>query len=127
MYKKLIFAILKKIIAVKGFFLSKANTKENTFYRQDKCAGQVCRGGECMRLKEKFILLTVLSVLLVALVSIVGYFQASSNLEESVEEELMTTVEAQENNLEGWLTAKSQMKIFSRRRSFCERWSASDN
>ena len=62
-----------------------------------------------MRLREKFILLTVLSVLLIAVVSVVGYFQASSNLEESVEEELMTTVEAQENNLEGWLTAKSQI------------------
>ena len=38
-----------------------------------------------MRLREKFIVLTALSGLLVAIVSIVGYYNASTNLEASVE------------------------------------------
>ena len=62
-----------------------------------------------MRLREKFIVLTALSGLLVAIVSIVGYYNASTNLEESVEQELIATVTAQENQLEGWLSSKAEV------------------
>ncbi len=62
-----------------------------------------------MRLREKFIILTALSGLLVAIVSVVGYWNASTNLEESVEAELAANVSAQVNQLEGWLYAKGQV------------------
>lgn len=62
-----------------------------------------------MRLRENFIILTALSGLLVAIVSVVGYWNASTNLEESVESELAANVAAQVNQLEGWLSTKGQV------------------
>ena len=61
-----------------------------------------------MRLREKFIVLTALSGLLVVIVSIVGYWNASTNLEESIEAELAANVAAQTNKLDGWLVSKGQ-------------------
>ena len=61
-----------------------------------------------MRLREKFIVLTALSGLLVAIVSIIGYWNASTNLEESMEAELAANVAAQTNKLDGWLVSKGQ-------------------
>ena len=64
-----------------------------------------------MRLREKFIVLTALSGLLVAIVSIVGYYNASTNLEESVESELVANVGAQTNLLDGWAASKGQVAV----------------
>ena len=61
-----------------------------------------------MRLREKFIVLTALSGLLVAIVSIIGYWNASTNLEESIEAELAANVAVQTNKLDGWLVSKGQ-------------------
>ena len=58
-----------------------------------------------MGLKQKFFILAGLAGLLMAIVSIVGYFSAYNNLEESVERELVATVNAQKNQLDGWLSA----------------------
>ena len=62
-----------------------------------------------MKLKQKFIVLAGLSGLLLAIVSVVGYFRAYSSLEESVENELKATVIAQSNNLNGWLLSGAQV------------------
>ena len=62
-----------------------------------------------MKVKEKFILLAALSGLLMAIVSVVGYYNAYKNLEESVESELNATVTAQANQLEGWLQKNAQV------------------
>ena len=56
-----------------------------------------------MDLRKKFFVLAGLAGLLMAIVSIVGYFSAYNNLEESVESELVSTVNAQKNQLDGWL------------------------
>ena len=62
-----------------------------------------------MKLKQKFIILACLSGLLLAIVSIVGYFKAYNTLEESVESELKATVISQANNLNGWLLSEAQL------------------
>ena len=62
-----------------------------------------------MKLKQKFIVLAGLSGLLLAIVSIVGYFKAYGSLEESVENELKATVQAQTNQLDGWLLSGAQI------------------
>ena len=62
-----------------------------------------------MKLKHKFIILAGLSGLLLAVVSIVGYFSAYNNLQESVENELKSTVIAQANQLDGWLLSGAQV------------------
>lgn len=60
-----------------------------------------------MGLRKKFFILAGLAGLLMAIVSIVGYLSAYSNLEESVENELTATVTAQENQLNGWLESNA--------------------
>ena len=52
-----------------------------------------------MGLKQKFMALSGLMGLLLAVVSIVGYMMASSALEESVDSELRTTIANESNNL----------------------------
>ena len=59
-----------------------------------------------MTLKQKFVILTGLMGLLLAIVSIVGYINAYSNLATSVEGELVAAVESQGNKLNGWLKEK---------------------
>ena len=56
-----------------------------------------------MSLRNKFFILAGLSGLLMAIVSIVSYFSAYSNLEDSVRNELITTVDARREQLNGWL------------------------
>ena len=60
-----------------------------------------------MGLRKKFFILAGLAGLLMAIVSIVGYLSAYSNLEESVENELTATVNAQQNQLDGWLNSSA--------------------
>ncbi|MBR2179587.1 MAG: methyl-accepting chemotaxis protein [Selenomonadaceae bacterium] len=60
-----------------------------------------------MGLRKKFFVLAGLAGLLMAIVSIVGYFTAYNALEESVEGELRETVEAQSKQLDGWLSSNA--------------------
>ena len=60
-----------------------------------------------MGLRKKFFILAGLAGLLMAIVSIVGYFSAYSSLEESVEGELRETVDAQQKQLDGWLSSNA--------------------
>ena len=60
-----------------------------------------------MGLRKKFFVLAGLAGLLMAIVSIVGYFSAYSSLEESVEGELTETVDAQCKQLDGWLNTNA--------------------
>ena len=60
-----------------------------------------------MGLRQKFFVLAGLAGLLMTITSVVGYFSAYSNLEESVEQQLTATVGAQRNSLEGWLNEKA--------------------
>lgn len=59
-----------------------------------------------LTLKQKFLILTGLIGVLLAIVSIVGYWSAYDNLATSVEGELSAAVEAQGNSLNGWLKEK---------------------
>ena len=60
-----------------------------------------------MGLRQKFFVLAGLAGLLMMISSVVGYFSAYNNLENSVEQELSATVSAQRNILDGWLREKS--------------------
>ena len=64
-----------------------------------------------MGLKQKFMALSGLMGLLLAIVSIVGYFMASSALRESVDSELRTTISNVANELNGWLQEKKAFGV----------------
>ena len=64
-----------------------------------------------MGLKQKFMALSGLMGLLLAVVSIVGYMMASSALEESVDSELRTTIANESNKLNGWLREKKAFGV----------------
>ncbi len=60
-----------------------------------------------MGLREKFLFLAGFAGFLMLLISAIGYFSAYSNLEESVEHELMASIKTQQESLEGWLESGS--------------------
>lgn len=64
-----------------------------------------------MGLKQKFMALSGLMGLLLAIVSVVGYFMASSALKESVDSELRTTISNEANELNGWLLEKKAFGV----------------
>ena len=64
-----------------------------------------------MGLKQKFIALSGLMGLLLAVVSIVGYMMASSSLEKSVDSELRTTIANEASKLNGWLREKKAFGV----------------
>ena len=64
-----------------------------------------------MGLKQKFMALSGLMGLLLAIVSVVGYFMASSALKESVDSELRTTITNEANELNGWLREKKAFGV----------------
>lgn len=64
-----------------------------------------------MGLKQKFMALSGLMGLLLAIVSVVGYFMASSALRESVDSELRTTISNVANELNGWLLEKKAFGV----------------
>ena len=64
-----------------------------------------------MGLKQKFMALSGLMGLLLAVVSIVGYMMASSALEESVDSELRTTIANESSKLNGWLREKKAFGV----------------
>ena len=60
-----------------------------------------------MGIKQKFAMLAGIVGILLAIVSILGYYTAYSNLEESMEREISSTVGTQGAELEGWLMEKA--------------------
>ena len=64
-----------------------------------------------MGLKQKFLALAGVVGLLMAVMSIIGYYMASSNLQESVETELRATVARDAANLDGWLREKKAVDV----------------
>ncbi len=62
-----------------------------------------------MGLKQKFFILAALSGLLMAIISIIGYYNAYNTLEASVEKELTATVDAQGKQLDGWLKSNAMV------------------
>lgn len=64
-------------------------------------------------LKQKFFILAGLAGLLMAIVSIIGYYTAYNNLETSVEEEISATVETQSRILDGWLKEKATSATYA--------------
>ena len=60
-----------------------------------------------MSIRLKFIILAGIVSIILTAVSIVGYSTASSNLEKSVEKELLATVEIQGKSLDGWIREKT--------------------
>lgn len=61
-----------------------------------------------MGIKQKFAMLAGIVGILLAIVSILGYYTAYSNLEESMEREISSTVGTQGAELEGWLMEKAK-------------------
>lgn len=59
-----------------------------------------------MGLKQKFMILSCIMGLLMAAVSIIGYFMASNDLQKSVDSELRATVSREAMELDGWLREK---------------------
>ncbi|SDO84492.1 methyl-accepting chemotaxis protein [Selenomonas ruminantium] len=59
-----------------------------------------------MSLKQKFMLLSGIMGLLMAVVAITGYIMASRELQQSVDSELRTTVSREVMDLDGWLREK---------------------
>ena len=59
-----------------------------------------------MGIRQKFFVLAGLVGLLLAIVSVVGYYTANSNLEASVEHELTVTIGEEGADLNGWLMEK---------------------
>lgn len=60
-----------------------------------------------MKIRQKFFLLAGIVGLIMAVVSFIGYYTANSNLQASVEAEISATLEAQKNEISGWLKEKS--------------------
>ena len=66
-----------------------------------------------MNLKQKFFVLAGLAGVLMAIISIIGYYTAYSNLESSVESEIRATVETQSQILDGWLKEKATSATYA--------------
>jgi methyl-accepting chemotaxis protein len=64
-----------------------------------------------MGLKQKFIALAGVMGALMAIVSIIGYYIASGDLQKSVESEMRATVQTQAAHLDGWLNEKKAFGI----------------
>ena len=64
-----------------------------------------------MSIRQKFILLAGIIGIILTAVSLIGYSTASSNLNDSVEKELLATVEIQGKSFDGWIREKTQPAI----------------
>ncbi len=60
-----------------------------------------------MSIKVKFLLLAAVVSVILAGVSLVGYTTAHSNLDDSIKNEILSTVEAQRQSIDGWMQAKA--------------------
>lgn len=65
-----------------------------------------------MGIRQKFFVLAGLVGLLMAIVSLVGYYTANSNLETSVEKELVVTMGEHGKELNGWLVEKGSSAVY---------------
>ncbi|SDZ85433.1 hypothetical protein [Selenomonas ruminantium] len=59
-----------------------------------------------MGIKQKFTVLAGIIGVLLAVVSIIGFYTADSNLEKAVEQELTATMGDAASQMDGWLQAK---------------------
>lgn len=66
-----------------------------------------------MGIKQKFFALSGVVGLLLAIVSVVGYYTASTNLNASIEGEINYTVRAEAEELEGWLREKKASATYA--------------
>ncbi len=66
-----------------------------------------------MGIKQKFFVLSGVVGLLLAIVSIIGYYTASTNLNASIEGEINYTVRAEAEELEGWLREKKASATYA--------------
>ena len=64
-----------------------------------------------MSIKLKFLLLAALVSVILGVVSVIGYTTAHSNLQASIEKEMLSTMDAQGRALDGWLSEKSATAI----------------
>ena len=64
-----------------------------------------------MGLKQKFVLLSGIMGVLMAVVAIVGYWMASRELQQSVDSELRATVSREAMELDGWLKEKKAFGV----------------
>ena len=62
-----------------------------------------------MGIKQKFISLAAVVGVILAAVSLIGYFMATSSLEESVTQEMLSSVEAESYELDGWISDKARV------------------
>lgn len=60
-----------------------------------------------MGIRQKFFVLAGVIGLIMAVVSCIGYYTAYTNLEESVEKEILASVEVQGRSMDGWLMEKA--------------------
>lgn len=58
-------------------------------------------------LRQKFFIISVLAGVLIALVSIIGYYMSNKTLSETLENEMSAIVHTQANELDGWLAKKA--------------------
>ena len=69
-----------------------------------------------MGIRQKFFVLAGVAGLIMAIVSGVGYYTAYSNLANSVEKEILATVEVEGQSLNGWLREKAEPAVAAARR-----------
>ena len=62
-----------------------------------------------MNVKQKFFALAGVAGLIMAVVSVVGYFTASSAVSETLEKEIVSIIKAESNEAEAWLLEKGQL------------------
>lgn len=59
-----------------------------------------------MNVKQKFFALSGVAGLIMAIVSVVGYFTASSAVTETLEKEIVSTIETESSEVEAWLVER---------------------
>lgn len=64
-----------------------------------------------MGIKQKFFLLAGVTGVIMTIISVIGYYTAYNNLEDSVEKEILATIETQKVDVDGWLRAKQQSAL----------------
>ena len=64
-----------------------------------------------MGVKQKFLVLSGIMGVLMAVVSLVGYFMASSDLQQSVDNELRTVVAKEVSDMDGWWPSSCRWHI----------------
>ncbi|MBR0328701.1 MAG: methyl-accepting chemotaxis protein, partial [Selenomonadaceae bacterium] len=64
-----------------------------------------------MDLRRKFFLLSGLVGVFMAVISVIGFYTAYTNLESSVEKEFEAVVAASTNDMDGWLRSKGMAAV----------------